>query len=135
MSGVLNVMAGAVAGKFVYTVTIGEDPNGGQPIYEYSALSERGSISPTTFRGSNIVYVGDRTNSHSDFGVSIEGTLSQDYFRSILVQSTAGTWRRFDQSDAETFVSGFGGRTIWEWSTSGGAVWTATGTRQIIIEF
>lgn len=85
------------------------------------------TISPTTFFGVTLLPFQSGTYSGSfDFGVSMDANVAQNYFTSLLVQQTDGSWRSY-QSSAATF-SHPPGDTTWLWGTGSNRVWTSATT-------
>lgn len=111
-----------------YSATIIDRGSGN---YSYSNTEgSPGSLTPSSFDGVTIDAV--YTNSSFDFGITLDGTVAQDVFTSVLVQKTDGGWSRFYSADA-TFTAG-AFATLWSWSGSDPA-WTSAGTRAFIIYY
>lgn len=134
MSGVLSALA-ANGTTQVYSVTVEENASG---IFGYSpTASPAGAISSTAFRSTTINNLGSRTptaGSENDIQIVLDGDLTQSYFAELIVQSTAGAVRRYTTGAASFLV--FGGDTLsgWTWDNDD-PVWTATGTRFLLLRF
>lgn len=115
--GVTVANNGGTAGRFGYAPAEGTNP---------------GAISPiTTFRGANIVQL-NANNTSFDFLVSLNGVLAQTLWRSLVVQQTDGSWRRYLSANA-TFAT----TTVsnWQFGTGSSPVWTSTTSPRGIIFF
>lgn len=111
-----------------FSVTVG---NSGT-FYGFITTGPVGAVSPASFKGITIDAVAtDTTVPAYDFSVSLDGggVLAQTFFRAALVQRTNGTWVRYETS-AASFSAG---TSTWSWGTGSSPVWSATGTRALIL--
>lgn len=133
MTSVLNAVV-ASHNSASFSVTIGN----ASTQYGFNTNEAIGSVSPSTFKG-NTLY-GIASDVSFDFGIVILGTgIPQAFFRSVVVQSTAGTIRSY-ASSAATFSSGVGiggNQSQWLWGTGSSKVWTATSPspRALILQY
>jgi hypothetical protein len=84
-----------------------------------------GSLSPTTFRGQLVSAVLSPSISGGDFAIGIRGSLAQDFFRDVTVQTKTGATINLLTSNAIFSVGGSPTTTNWRW-TSAGEIWDAT---------
>jgi len=123
----------SVANSIAYGVTVAN--NGGTPNrfgYAPGEVTNPGAISPiTTFRGVSIVQL-NANNTSFDFLVSLTGSVAQTLWRSLVVQQTDGSWRRYLSANA-TFSAGV--VTNWQFGSGSSPVWTSTTSPRGIIFF
>lgn len=109
-----------------FTVTVGESAG------TYGFISATyGSVSPTTYSGKSLARVTGGDAGANDLRIELPLTVTQNFFRSVLVQRTDGTWTRYETS-AATFSGGSISAGIWQWGSGSNRVWTSTGTRALI---
>lgn len=129
MTGVLNAMVAANRGSVSVTVGIGNTGS----FYGF-VIANIGTVTPSAYGGANIRNIVN--DSSYDIQVAFEGTLAQNFFSGIVVQTTAGSFRTFLTSAATTFqqVPGSPNVTLWNWD-SNTPVFTSTSPSPRIVQF
>jgi succinylarginine dihydrolase len=132
MTGVLNAVVGqASAASIVVTIGVAAGTQ-----YGFNSVAAIGSVSPATFKGNTFQVIASDTS--YDFSISILGaSLPQTLFRSVTVQSTAGTIRTYLASAATFSATSAPDKSQWLWGTGSSKVWTATSPspRTVLIHY
>jgi hypothetical protein len=120
MTGVLNaVVSNQNAQPFI--VTIGNAATQ----YGFNSVAAIGAVSPGTFKGNTFRVIA--SDASYDFAIEILGTsLPQTLFRSVTIESTAGTIRTFLASAATFSATSGPDKSTWLWGSGSSKVWTAT---------
>lgn len=129
MTGAANTAGVNVAASGEnFSVTVGNSGN----VFGFVSGSI-GAVSPAPFKGVNIDAAATDavTVPTFDFSLSLDGggALAQTFFRAVLVQRTDSTWIRYETAAASFSV----GTSTWTWGTGSSPVFTATGTRAMIL--
>jgi hypothetical protein len=127
VSGVLAAVANSRT-QFVYSISLGSVEAGGRTQYGYSSGSY-GTITTDSFRGLTIGSIRANAISFSqarDFTVTLEddSAPSADSLFEVVVETTAGTFRRYAVADATTNT--FGADRFFMWGDGSDPPWTAT---------
>jgi hypothetical protein len=131
MTGVLNAMVGLGSAATI-SVTIGNSASQ----YGFNSVLAIGAASPSTFKGNSLRAIVSDTA--YDLTLEILGaSIPQAIFRSLVVESTAGTIRTFDASAATFSQLSAPDRSTWTWGTGSSKVWTSTSPspRSVLIKY
>lgn len=131
MTGVLGAIVASQNSQPII-VTIGNSA----AQYGFNSVAVIGAVSPGTFKGNTIRVIASDTS--YDFAIEILGTsLPQTLFRSVTVESTAGTIRTFLASAATFSATSGPDKSTWLWGTGSSKVWTATSPspRTVLIHY
>lgn len=131
MTGAVQAAASGLESGISYTVTRGFNA----PISGYSFSGPAlGNMNASAFKSALITRLLSQGNSPTTSFIlefSAQG-FPQNYLSGILVQDSAGNWRRFSTYSGCTYVSAVN-ITQYSWSTTTNPVWTNAGTSQVRI--
>lgn len=132
MSGILSVVA-AAQNSIRYSVGVADLASG--VIWGYNpGAGDIGTISSTAFKTTTINNVSSNTSSGDDFGIVLDGSLSQSFFSAVVVEGNNGV--RYYHTSAATY-SVFGSApflTAWSWGDGSDVVWTSAATRIMLLQ-
>lgn len=125
MTSALSASFGTTAGaSFSYALTVAN--NGGTPgTFGFNRLegTNPGAISPIgTLKGVTIEIIRSSTASE-DLIISLAGIRAQNFWRMIVIQTTAGAWRTY-LSSAATYSAVV--NTTWSFGSGSSPVFTST---------
>lgn len=124
MTGVLNAGLATNSAQNI-AVTVGSSSGN----HGYDAVSLIiGSASPTSVLGQAISVIAS-IDASRDLTFRLGGTLSQSFFRYLIINDGTGAFRKYNSADA-VFSTG-AGQSSWSWGDGSNKVWNSTDAGEV----
>ena len=123
MTGVLNVVVSSGPSCNI-AVTVGSNAG----LHGYSTSGGLGSVTPASALGQAITVI-DSVDASKDLSFVLGGSLSQSFFRHLIVNDGAGSSRKYNSADA-TFGTG-AGQSGWDWGDGSNKVWNSADAGEV----